>query len=203
MAVGLVLVGLALPGAVGAAPVGALVPPDYPESVRLLDRRIRHDGLDGGVLLVGRDGTWGGTADRITAETVMPIASASKWLTAALVMTFVDEGRLTLDTPVADLLPGFGGAKAAVTVRHLLSHTSGLVADACVYATMGSTASCKRRPRAKFCSCASRIRLFQVLSPPENFKGMAGPWSCSCCCVAAWSWGRVLPSLVSSLAELF
>ena len=31
------------------------------------------------------------------ANTVAPIASCSKWLTAALVMTFVDEGKLSLE----------------------------------------------------------------------------------------------------------
>ena len=46
-------------------------------------------------------------------------------------MTFVDDGRLRLDDPVSDYLPGFDGAKQAITVRMLLSHTHGLVSPGC------------------------------------------------------------------------
>jgi CubicO group peptidase (beta-lactamase class C family) len=66
-----------------------------------------------------------------TARSVMPIASASKWLTSATLMTFVDEGKLRLDDPVAAYLPAFGGAKADITVRELLSHTTGLPPAGC------------------------------------------------------------------------
>ena len=95
--------------------------------------RVRDHGLDGGALIVRRGsrtlhratfGDW-------TMRTVVPIASASKWLTAATLMTLVDEGHLELDAPVADYLPGFDGAKRAVTVRMLLSHTHGLVSPGC------------------------------------------------------------------------
>src|SRR5690606_12764693 len=47
--------------------------------------------------------------------------------TAAAVMRLVDDGRLSLDQPVGEFLPEFRtGPKAAVTVRHLLTHTSGV-----------------------------------------------------------------------------
>ena len=69
--------------------------------------RVRDDDLVGGVLFVARDGD---TLHRVavgntTARTVMPIASASKWLTSATVMTFVDEGKLRLDDPVRRVPP--------------------------------------------------------------------------------------------------
>ena len=67
----------------------------------------------------------------MSAHTVIPIASASKWLTAATLMTFVDEGRLALDDPVSRYLPAFTGAKAGITVRELLSHRSGLPSAPC------------------------------------------------------------------------
>src|SRR5687768_11537606 len=41
------------------------------------------------------------------AKTQAPVASCSKWLTAALVMQFVDEGKLKLDDPVMKYIPGF------------------------------------------------------------------------------------------------
>jgi len=56
----------------------------------------------------------------------IPIASATKWLTGAVVLTLVDEGKLSLDDSVSRYLPEFGGDKARITVRQLLSHMAGL-----------------------------------------------------------------------------
>ncbi|HEU4560029.1 MAG TPA: serine hydrolase domain-containing protein [Longimicrobium sp.] len=56
----------------------------------------------------------------------VPIASASKWLTAIAVLTLVDEGKLSLDAPISAKLPEFTGAKGQITLRQLLSHTSGI-----------------------------------------------------------------------------
>jgi CubicO group peptidase (beta-lactamase class C family) len=59
------------------------------------------------------------------------IASLAKPMTAAALMMLVDEGQMQLDDPVETYLPEFKGQwlarpKRPVTVRHLLSHTSGL-----------------------------------------------------------------------------
>jgi serine-type D-Ala-D-Ala carboxypeptidase/endopeptidase len=59
------------------------------------------------------------------ADRVMPIASATKWLSAAVLMTVVDEGKLSLDDPISKHLPYMTGDKAGITVRQLFSHTSG------------------------------------------------------------------------------
>ncbi len=111
---------------------------------RSMEQRVRNDGLDGGMVLVVRDGQ---VVDQrnygaLNGETVIPIASASKWLTSATLMTLVDEGRLSLDDPVASVLPGFGGDKKQVQVRHLLAHTSGLPYPACVGDTSSTTEGC-------------------------------------------------------------
>jgi len=61
------------------------------------------------------------------ATTQAPIASCSKWLTAALVMTFVDEGKLSLDDKVSKYIPEFTSyGKGYVTIRNCLSHTTGI-----------------------------------------------------------------------------
>ena len=60
------------------------------------------------------------------AHTQFSITSCSKWLIASTLMNLVDDGRLELDDPVIKYLPSFGGRKASITIRHLLSHTSGL-----------------------------------------------------------------------------
>jgi len=55
------------------------------------------------------------------------LASISKTFTAALVHQLVDEGRLTLDTPLVEILPEYrSDTGARVTIRHLLGHTSGI-----------------------------------------------------------------------------
>ena len=55
------------------------------------------------------------------------LMSMSKGYVAALTLKAIDEGRFSLDTRVADLVPGFGVAgKQNATIRHLLTHTAGL-----------------------------------------------------------------------------
>jgi D-alanyl-D-alanine carboxypeptidase len=61
-------------------------------------------------------------------ETVFWIASVTKQFTAAAIVMLADRGQLLLDDPLSKFLPEFPGARK-VTLRHLLSHTSG-VADA-------------------------------------------------------------------------
>ncbi len=60
--------------------------------------------------------------DDFKSNTQAPIASCSKWLTAALVMVFVDEGKISLDDPVVKYLPEFGKYfKNYITIGHCLS----------------------------------------------------------------------------------
>lgn len=64
------------------------------------------------------------------SKTQAPIASCSKWLTAALVMQFVDEGKLSLDDKVVKYIPEFEKYfKNYITVRHCLSHMTGIEDD--------------------------------------------------------------------------
>jgi|GEM_PF-5699 len=62
----------------------------------------------------------------ITPATLFEIASATKQFTAAAVMVLVQQGRLGLDDPIAKHLDGVPEECAAITVRHLLQHTSGI-----------------------------------------------------------------------------
>ena len=82
----------------------------------------------------------------MTTDTVVWIASMTKAVTAACAMQLVEQGRLTLDGDVAKVLPqlgtvqvldGFDGSgrprlrtpKRPITLRHLLTHTSGYAYD--------------------------------------------------------------------------
>ena len=62
----------------------------------------------------------------LTPATLFEIASATKQFTAAAVMQLVMQGKLGLDDGIADCLPGVPKDCRAITVRHLLQHTSGI-----------------------------------------------------------------------------
>ncbi|WDI31472.1 serine hydrolase [Hyphococcus flavus] len=61
-----------------------------------------------------------------TPQTLYPIGSVSKTLTAALVMKMADEGRIELDAPIHAYAPGLPDDYGAVTLRQLLSHQAGV-----------------------------------------------------------------------------
>jgi D-alanyl-D-alanine carboxypeptidase len=61
----------------------------------------------------------------LTADQPLVIGSITKTFTASLILQLIHEGRLALDAPVVDYLPDEPGLEG-VTVRELLSHTSGL-----------------------------------------------------------------------------
>lgn len=64
------------------------------------------------------------------AATLFDLASLTKLFTAHTALTLVDEGRMMLDGPLADVLPAYrDGDRRGVTLRHLLTHTSGLPAE--------------------------------------------------------------------------
>jgi CubicO group peptidase (beta-lactamase class C family) len=68
-----------------------------------------------------------------TTDSLFQIGSISKVWTATLALQLVDEGRLDLDAPVAEVLPELRLADPdvtkQVTMRHLLTHTSGIDGD--------------------------------------------------------------------------
>nr|WP_144898043.1 serine hydrolase domain-containing protein [Luteimonas cucumeris] len=62
-----------------------------------------------------------------TPQTNYRLASVSKQFTAAAVLLLAEDGRLGLDDPVRKWLPTLPASADAVTLKHLLTHTSGLV----------------------------------------------------------------------------
>jgi len=98
--------------------------------------------LPGAALLIARgdklvaEGYWGladAKAERPAGrDTLWSIASITKPVTAAAVLACVDRGLLSLDGPIVESLPEFAATgdlrpwRREVTLRHLLTHTSGL-----------------------------------------------------------------------------
>ncbi|MEO8499182.1 MAG: serine hydrolase domain-containing protein, partial [Planctomycetota bacterium] len=69
----------------------------------------------------------------MATDSMFAIASMTKPITATALMILQDEGQLSVDDPVAKYIPQFknlsldsGPAKTEMTIRHLLTHTSGL-----------------------------------------------------------------------------
>ncbi|MEA5426197.1 serine hydrolase domain-containing protein [Arcicella lustrica] len=80
-----------------------------------------------GKLIASRQGKTADFSD-FTANSKLPIASCGKWLSAALVMTFVDEGKLKLTDSVGRFLPVLSkNGKGAITIQECLSHTTGIL----------------------------------------------------------------------------
>ena len=62
-----------------------------------------------------------------TSDAIFLLASITKPMTAAAVMLLADRGELSLGDPVKRFIPEFqSGARSRITVKHLLTHTSGL-----------------------------------------------------------------------------
>lgn len=110
-----------------------------PELRQALDARLERlrakRGIPGiSATIVFPDGsTWEGTAGladvaggtAVTTDTAFPAASVSKTFTSALILSLVEDGRLSLDSRVRTYLPDLA-IDRAITVRQLLDHTSGL-----------------------------------------------------------------------------
>ena len=112
-------------------PVGAV------EAVgRVIDSAVRSRAFAGAVVAVATNGKivfikGYGLSDLeqrtpMTEKTVLRIGSVTKQFTAALVLRLVDQGKLALDDTLSRYVPDFprGGE---VTIRQLLSHTSGIM----------------------------------------------------------------------------
>ena len=101
----------------------------------------------GDTVVYSRDGDnvvdWGTGLDE-----VVPIASASKLVSATVLMAMVEDGQLDLDASVADYLEEapfeWPAENYEVTLRTLLSHTSGLRPHDCVNDTGTTLEACAR-----------------------------------------------------------
>ncbi len=91
---------------------------------------------DGEVASSGAEGErLAGSGEALTAQTPFVIGSISKSFTALAIMQLVEADEIDLDAPFSDYLTGFADGPAAdITVRQLLSHTSG-------YSTLQGNAS--------------------------------------------------------------
>ena len=128
--------------AAAQAPASAESRAGFAPIATLVDAAIARHELPGAVVLVGRGDqvlyrrAFGRRAvapapEAMTEDTIFDLASLTKVVaTTTSVMQLVEEGRIRLTDPVAQFVPDFGKyKKSGITIRHLLTHTSGLRPD--------------------------------------------------------------------------
>jgi CubicO group peptidase (beta-lactamase class C family) len=101
----------------------------------------------------------------VTQDAVFPIGSVTKCFTATVAMMLVADGDAELDAPIDEYLPALpelNGVGARISLRQLLSHTSGLPDSSDVEETSGST------PRRYVADHVGRDKL--VLPPGAGFS---------------------------------
>ncbi len=122
------------------APDGFETHPHQNQYSALLQEYCRASASPGCIVFVDRprEALWAGstgfsnlsTGAPMCTSTPMRIGSISKTYIAALIMKLVDEGALSLDTRLADVLPEVVGripSADGITVKQLLAHTSGVL----------------------------------------------------------------------------
>ena len=119
--------------------------PLIPRFERIINRTLERERVTGAAIGIVRDQelVWSlgfGYADLATdrvpdADTLFRCGSITKTLTATAIMQLRDEGKLAIDDPIARYIPEFRAVKARfsrpenVTIRRLLTHTSGLMGE--------------------------------------------------------------------------
>ncbi|GLS20890.1 hypothetical protein GCM10007874_39070 [Labrys miyagiensis] len=108
----------------------------------VIDKAIAEERIVGAMALVAEHGEivyrrTAGHADReagkpVAEDTVFRLASVTKPMVAAAALSLVDSGTLALEDAVTRFLPDFrprlaDGSESVITIRHLLTHTSGLI----------------------------------------------------------------------------
>ena len=108
------------------AKTASVIPPD---AIALIERAVSAGEVRAAVLHVshGQRSEARSFGLAKATDTVFLLASITKPMTATCVMMMADRGLLSLDDPVVRHIPAFrGGDRSLVTVRHLLTHSSGL-----------------------------------------------------------------------------
>ena len=140
--------------ATNSDPSSTLNDPNLKPAYDVLDRAVTDHAFPGGVLAIGYQNqllvhpfgrqTYDATSPAVNADTIYDAASLTKSVvTTTLVAMQVEAGRLSLDSPVGRYIPEWNSGpnsewRSSVTIRHLLTHSSGLPAHKNYFLTIHS-----------------------------------------------------------------
>jgi CubicO group peptidase (beta-lactamase class C family) len=105
--------------------------------MEVMQEDIEQDRYFGGVIAIGRHGhlvlheaighAGPARARPVKADSVFSLFSTTKAITVVLILRAIERGKLALTTPISDVVPEFSGrGREAITIYHLLTHSSGL-----------------------------------------------------------------------------
>lgn len=159
-----ILIGLA--AAAGAGAAQSPCPAAFDEIDALLAQIVDGYALQGCSLRLIRGGEtiYERSLGTYSGEEVVPTAAAASWITATVAMVLVDQRLLHLDDTTADWL-GWTGEKGTITLRQLLSHTSGL---------RGGDAPCLRDPDTTLAACVESIYALPLVATPGTEFHLGG-----------------------------
>ena len=123
--------------------------------------------------------------DPLTPASIFETGSLAKQFTAAAMMLLVQDGKLSLDDDIRRYLPEMPDYGTPITIRHLLTHTSGLREQWSLLALAGNPPGTQVHSQAVILDLASRQRVWLMPS------GWNRRWSVNCC--------RVLPLIRSTI----
>ncbi|HWO43731.1 MAG TPA: serine hydrolase domain-containing protein [Candidatus Eisenbacteria bacterium] len=153
---------------------------DFHSVEQAFEEAVAEGVFPGAVVLIGREGEvvyerafgWRSLAPAKTVmrpEVIFDLASLTKPLaTATAIMVLVRDGKIRIDDRVTRFLPTFGVfGKSPVTIRHLLTHTSGLAAWRPFYQEIAKPAKAESigSPRAKN-HILSRVHREKLVNAP-------------------------------------
>ncbi len=129
----LILSGLAAGLLLPALPAWAVAPvdptsPDLPAVTALIQVAMKKHRLDGVAAIAHHRGQvlYRGYFGDIGPGTVIPVASASKWVAGLVIMALVMQGRLRLDLTLAQAGLAPDGLASTITLAQLMSHTAAM-----------------------------------------------------------------------------
>jgi serine-type D-Ala-D-Ala carboxypeptidase/endopeptidase len=128
-----------------------------------------------------------------TRDRQIPIASASKWLSGAVVLRAVDAGELTLDDTIGQYLPYFTGPSRTATIRQAFSHTAGFGPR---------DAACVMDRNTTLDECAREIATLDLLAPPGSIFVYGGSSMQAVGRVVEVATGRTWASLFNEMTAL-
>jgi len=140
---------------------------DFAPVTQQIQAVVAREALPGAALIVLKDGapiyeTYFGSYD---ASTNIPIASASKWLSAIAIERLVERGQMHWSDTIEQYFPAAPAATRGITLGQLFSHTAGMQTD---------DSACLSNRFVSLDSCATEILALPLAYPPGGTFAYGG-----------------------------